>query len=77
MLNSGIQGCRPNRTRQLQSGSVGSMQIRVAAIETARIQDAAISKAKIGEAAVGGAQIAALISTRTDAQQFIDSLRCQ
>ena len=53
------------------------MQIQVAAIETARIQDAAISKAKIGEAAVGGAQIAALISTRTDAQQFIDSLRCQ
>ena len=40
-------------TGQLQNGSVGSLQVKMAAIQTAHIQDASITKAKIAEATIG------------------------
>ena len=55
---------------QLQSGSVGSLQVKMAAIQTAHIQDASITKAKIAEATIGELNAAAITAVSAKIQEL-------
>ena len=57
-------------TGQLQSGSVGSLQVKMAAIQTAHIQDASITKAKIAEATIGELNATAITAVSAKIQEL-------
>lgn len=55
---------------QLQNGSVGSLQVKMAAIQTAHIQNAAITKAKIAEATIGELNANAITAVSAKIQEL-------
>ena len=55
---------------QLQSGSVGRLQVKMAAIQTAHIQNAAITKAKIAEATIGELNATAITAISAKIQEL-------
>lgn len=57
-------------TGQLQNGSVGSLQVKMAAIQTAHIQNAAITKAKIAEATIGELNATAITAISAKIQEL-------